>query len=90
VNGLEQRRLVRRQSHPTDRRVWLVEITDEGRSMVDRITEIDHEVRTQPRAGVTRVQWRQLAVLFDHIRSNAVLIIERTHEDVDEGLETTP
>jgi DNA-binding MarR family transcriptional regulator len=89
VDALEQRQLARRIAHPTDRRVWLVEITDAGRSVVDRIREIDQEVRSQLRAGVTKVQRRQLANLLDQIRSNAVLVSERMRDAVNEGRETT-
>jgi DNA-binding MarR family transcriptional regulator len=85
VDGLECRQLVRRLSHPTDRRVWLIEITDVGRSMVDRISEIDEEIRAQLREGVTKVQRRQLAEILDQIRSNALLIIGA----VSEGRQTT-
>jgi DNA-binding MarR family transcriptional regulator len=89
VDALEQRQLARRIAHPTDRRVWLVEITDAGRSMVDRIIEIDHEIRSQLRADVTNVQGRQMVYLLDQIRSNAVLVSERVRDAVDEGRETT-
>jgi DNA-binding MarR family transcriptional regulator len=85
VDALESRQLVRRLSHPTDRRVWLIEITDVGRSMVDRISEIDEEIRAQLREGVTKVQRRQLAEILDQIRSNALLIIGT----VSEGRQTT-
>ncbi|HJW10964.1 MAG TPA: MarR family transcriptional regulator [Albitalea sp.] len=37
VDGLEREKLVRRLSHPTDRRATLVEITEPGRSMHRRI-----------------------------------------------------
>jgi DNA-binding MarR family transcriptional regulator len=34
---LEERRLVRRSPHPTDRRQVILTVTDEGRSLVDRV-----------------------------------------------------
>jgi DNA-binding MarR family transcriptional regulator len=84
VDGLESRELVRRLSHPTDRRVWLVEITDAGRAMFERITEIDQEVRAQLRVGVTREQRRLLAELMVQIRNNAMRVVEGTGKAVNE------
>ncbi len=34
---LEERGLVRRSAHPTDRRQVILTVTDEGRSLVDRV-----------------------------------------------------
>jgi DNA-binding MarR family transcriptional regulator len=47
VDRCEQRGLVRRQAHPTDRRTTLAEITDAGREVVAKATEsLNREVFT--------------------------------------------
>lgn len=37
IDSLERRSLVRRQAHPEDRRMLLIELTDEGRSVMERL-----------------------------------------------------
>ncbi len=37
IDSLERQRLVRRQPHPRDRRMLLIELTDEGRCTLDRL-----------------------------------------------------
>jgi len=43
VDGLEKDSLVRRVSHPTDRRATLIEITDEGKRIHKRIYAVQDE-----------------------------------------------
>src|SRR4030095_2718749 len=43
VDELERRRLLRRRSDPTDRRVRTLHLTSEGRTMVQRLAEISVE-----------------------------------------------
>ncbi len=74
IDGLERRALVRRQPHPTDRRVWLVEITEGGRPLVDQVNAIDREIRTRLRSGITREQRLQLAEVLLQIQHNASLL----------------
>lgn len=42
IDSLERQRLVRRLPHPKDRRMLVVELTDEGRGMLERIMP-EHE-----------------------------------------------
>lgn len=76
IDGLERNGLVRRLAHPTDRRVWLVEATDAGRALVERINQIDWTIRTRLRAGISREQRAQLADVLVQIQGNAFSLLE--------------
>ena len=71
VDQLEKRGLVRRVPNPDDRRVWLVENTDEGAEMAARIVEIDERLRKRLRVGISSAERRQLADLLLRISANA-------------------
>ena len=45
VDDLEKRGIVRRQASPTDKRVWLVELTDEGVELANQIEQRHRKVR---------------------------------------------
>ncbi|MBQ0925327.1 MULTISPECIES: MarR family winged helix-turn-helix transcriptional regulator [Saccharopolyspora] len=70
VDRLEQDGLVRRVPHPTDRRTTLVEITEEGRNLMqkatDAVTEIDFGL-----GGITERQTQQLTELLGKVRHAA-------------------
>jgi DNA-binding MarR family transcriptional regulator len=42
LDSLERQRLVRRLPHPKDRRMLLIELTDAGRSLIDRLLPEHH------------------------------------------------
>lgn len=87
LDTLEARGLCRRRRHPTDRRSVLVEITDDGRELLDELVPqlIEHEKRwaagLRPPAREQLI--RLLGALQDHLRS--------PDEDVStRGLASTP
>ena len=70
IDTLERRGLVRRDPDPSDRRVWLVSTTREGRHLAEPVTEIDRELRNELRTGISRAERRQLAELLVRLQSN--------------------
>jgi DNA-binding MarR family transcriptional regulator len=70
IDTLEARGAVRRQPHPTDRRVWLVHITPAGQELVGTINALDDGLRTQLRSGLTRTDRQQLASILLRIQRN--------------------
>ena len=80
VDQLEARGLVRRVPNPDDRRVWLVENTDEGAEMAVRIVEVDEQIRTRLRAGISSAERRQLADLLLRMSANAKAAVEDEHD----------
>ncbi len=71
VDHLEGRGLVRRVPNAQDRRVWLVENTDDGAEMAIRIVEVDRQLRARLRAGISSDERRNLADLLMRMSANA-------------------
>lgn len=70
VDGLEARGLVVRTPDPTDRRVWLVDLTAAGRAVVDRVADVDRTLRAELRAGISKAERHQLAQLLVRLQAN--------------------
>lgn len=70
VDALERRGAVERRPDPNDRRVWLVYITEQGRSLVDEVTVVDRGLREQLRHGTSREERQQLAAVLLRLQSN--------------------
>jgi DNA-binding MarR family transcriptional regulator len=70
IDTLEARGAVRRLPHPTDRRVWLVHITEFGQQLVASINELDRGLRQQLRAGLSRQDRQVLASILLRIQHN--------------------
>ena len=72
LDTLEARHLARRRPHPSDRRSVLVEISDEGRQLLDELVPqlIVHEKEWSAALSESRRQRliRTLGVLQDHLR----------------------
>jgi DNA-binding MarR family transcriptional regulator len=70
IDGLTQQGLVRRTPHPTDRRVTLAEITDEGRALAQLATPALNRIRFGLHA-LPRDQLRELNALLREVRASA-------------------
>ena len=69
LDTLEKRGLVRRRPHPRDRRKLLVEITDEGRAIVDRLLPSLHlRERAVMERALTAGEQRQLLTLLAKVQ----------------------
>lgn len=64
VDSLEQRGLVQREPHPTDRRAHLVTLTDPGRELLARIIETADQLDRQLAEGLTPEEARTLRALL--------------------------
>jgi len=60
IDSLVPKGGVERVADPADRRIWLVTLTDEGRSMWERSVAADRELRKRIRVGTTVKQREQL------------------------------
>lgn len=78
IDQLEARGLLARTPDPADRRVWLIAVTDAGRTLVAEIEQIDAVVRNQLRAGTTRAERQQLASVLVRIQENLAEAAEET------------
>ncbi|MFP5486779.1 MAG: MarR family winged helix-turn-helix transcriptional regulator [Acidimicrobiia bacterium] len=70
VDKLQALGLVDRLPDPDDRRVWLVAITDAGRSLADRIADVDAVLRAELRDGISRADRQALAGLLLRVQHN--------------------
>ena len=70
IDKLEARGAIQRRAHPSDRRVWLVHITDQGRELLATINEIDETFRTKLRAGTTRQERQQVVAIVTRLQEN--------------------
>jgi MarR family transcriptional regulator, transcriptional regulator for hemolysin len=75
VDGLQDRRLVKRRPDPDDRRVWLIDMTATGRVLVGEITSVDEKLRTELRAGISRAERQALARVLTRLRANLVGVV---------------
>ena len=60
IDSLVPKGAVKRVADAADRRIWLVTLTDEGRSMWERSVAADRELRKRIRVGTTVKQREQL------------------------------
>jgi len=70
VDRLEQRGLVERLPDPSDRRVWRVGITADGRSIAVRIRDIDEVLRAELRRGIGREERQALSWVLTQLQQN--------------------
>jgi MarR family transcriptional regulator for hemolysin len=70
VDNLSNRSLLRRTPDATDRRVWLLTATDEGNKLAVRIGEVDKDLRTKMRTGLSQVERELLADILLRIQAN--------------------
>lgn len=81
VDRLQTRGLVERRPRPDDRRVWLVDITADGREMAERIAEVDAVLRAELRRGIGREERQALAWVMTRLQHNLAAAITTTRID---------
>ena len=70
VDDLEKRGIVRRQASPSDKRVWLVELTDEGLELANQIEQRHRKVRENyPKVAIEK-DLSKMTVNLDLITDN--------------------
>lgn len=70
IDALTKRGLLHRIPNPDDRRSWVVELLDTGRTLAKKVCAIDASVRQTLRVGTTRDERQQLASLLVKIQQN--------------------
>ncbi len=70
IDRLEERGLIERLPDPTDRRVWLVQLTTAGTKLAAEAVEIDVVVRKQLRDGIPREDRQALANVLVRLQTN--------------------
>jgi len=80
IDHLEARGLAQRQPDPSDRRVWLVEVTQAGKDLAAEINEIDRVLRSELRVGISRAERQQLAKLLLRLQANIARALTEREE----------
>ena len=70
VDGLEKRGLIARHPDPDDRRVWRVDITDDGRELAARVVGVDEVLRGELRHGIGREERQALSWVLTRLQVN--------------------
>jgi len=70
IDQLQSRGFVARHPEPADRRVWLVDVTDEGRAMAQRIAAVDERLREELRSGIGREERQALSWVLTRLQHN--------------------
>jgi len=80
IDALEVKGAVRRVAHATDRRVWLVTLTQEGHALWERAGAADRELRKRMRITTTAQQRDQLDLVLTQIQKNALDFLDEATE----------
>lgn len=70
IDRLERQNLVRRESHPADRRAICVFVGEGATELLDRLSGKASETRQRALAGLSAEERRQLLAVLDRLRSN--------------------
>lgn len=70
LDKMEERRLVERRSHPTDRRMTLLFLTPESRPLLEVMRALGEQTRTETMAGFSDAEHLQLQGLLARMREN--------------------
>ena len=84
VDHLEERGLVERRVHPTDRRARTLHVTTTGRSLLEKATSLAMALEQRICAGLTPAQRQELIDRLQLVGRN-LDVIEGVHPDVGLG-----
>ncbi len=70
IDRMEQAGWIERRPDPTDRRAWLLYMSDKARPLFDRIIEVGYETRTDALAGMSAEDRERLLDLLLQVRRN--------------------
>ena len=73
------RSLVERLPDPNDRRVWLVQVTADGKHLADQAVEIDVVIRKELRSGIPREDRQALANVLVRLQTNITTALDTEH-----------
>lgn len=71
IDRLEKRALVARTDHATDRRAWLIHLTDEGESLISRVFASHTDAMERAMGGLSKAERATLASLLKRLGTTA-------------------
>lgn len=84
LDTLERRGLIRRVSHPSDRRKLLIEITEEARGIVDRMLPRVHAASRDAFATLSDAECETLVGLLERVQAQLHALEQEARSDSDE------
>ncbi|MET3615162.1 DNA-binding MarR family transcriptional regulator [Rhizobium aquaticum] len=72
IDKLEERGLVERRKHETDRRIWMLYITQTARSLLEGAREFGNETRAEALEGISDADRVRLFEMLETMKSNLV------------------
>jgi MarR family transcriptional regulator, transcriptional regulator for hemolysin len=70
ADRLERMGIIERRPDPDDRRVWMLAITERGRTLAGEVAQCDTALRAEFRSGISRADRQQLAALLVRLQRN--------------------
>jgi MarR family transcriptional regulator, transcriptional regulator for hemolysin len=70
IDKLAERGLVERRKHDTDRRIWMLYITEPARSLLEGMRELGEETRNEALQGIVDADRARLFELLETMKSN--------------------
>lgn len=77
VDKLQAKGLLERRPHPTDRRSWLLYLTEEARPTLAAMHEISKVLVAEAVAGVTEAEQKLFLDILERIKVNMQLAVEK-------------
>ena len=81
LDKLEARGLIERRRHPTDRRIWLLYLTETAHPLLARMRVFGDATRQEALAGLTDAERAQLLRMLTTMKKNLIEACERPVED---------
>lgn len=72
LDRLQERGLVERRQHPTDRRIWLLYLKDAARPLVAEMRQIGDATRGEALEGISEAEREALHRTLTHMKSNLI------------------
>ena len=71
IDRLEERRLVERIDHPTDRRAWAIHLAPEGKKLITRVFAAHVEAMDRAMSGLSRAERTTVTALLKKLGTTA-------------------
>ncbi|MEP9379191.1 MarR family transcriptional regulator [Aquabacter sp. CN5-332] len=83
VDRLEARGLIERRQHPTDRRVWLLFLTEAARPLLSVMREVGEATRSEALLDISETERQQLLDMLGRMKTNLTAACGAPVEDED-------
>jgi DNA-binding MarR family transcriptional regulator len=70
IDRLQEAELVERRADPTDRRAWLIHLTNRGEALLDQLRPLSSDTLDYALDGVSQTQRDQFIIVLERVRSN--------------------